>query len=159
MSPYHASLNKGIKFPAGQPEGPEREQDFALGVQPRMGGGTGVAEGSLIEVPEGTGAAFGGLEISAIADGFQGADPLAVELFITEGFVIAGAVANGQTAVADQPGEFREACWVLNIGDKEMSADEADAWNGAEPLDFGELAAGLTHQAAELGLTGEGLVQ
>ena len=40
-----------------------------------------------------------------------------------------------------------------------MSADEADAWNRAEPLDFGELAAGLTHQAAELGLTGGGLVQ
>jgi len=39
-----------------------------------------------------------------------------------------------------------------------MSADEADAGGGAEPLDFGELAAGLTHQAAELVLAGERLI-
>ena len=44
-----------IKFPAGEPEGPEREQDFALGVQPRMSDGTGVAQGSLVEVPDRTG--------------------------------------------------------------------------------------------------------
>ena len=41
-----------------------------------------------------------------------------------------------------------------------MSADEAKP-PGTERSRWisGELAAGLTHQAAELGLTGEGLVQ
>src|ERR1035438_4644334 len=62
----------GVKFPAGEPEGPQGEQDFTLGIQPRMGSGAGVAQGKLIEVPDGTGATFGGLEIGAIADGFQG---------------------------------------------------------------------------------------
>ena len=52
-----------------------------------------VAQGKLIEVPEGTGAAFGGLEISAITDGFEGADALPVELLIAEGLVITGARA------------------------------------------------------------------
>ena len=149
----------GVKFPAGEPEGPQGEQDFALGVQPRMGGGTGVAQGKLIEVPDGTGAAFGGLEIGAIADGFQGADALAVELLIAERLVIAGALADAETTVAGEAGEFAEAFWILDIGDEEMSADETDAGNGTQALDFGELTAGLAHQAAELGLPGEGLVQ
>jgi hypothetical protein len=33
---------------------------------------------------------------------------------------------------------------VLDIGDKEMGADEADAWSGAEALDLREEPAGLT---------------
>ena len=44
----------GSNSRAGEPEGPQGEQDFALGVQPRMGGGAGVAQGKLIEVPDGT---------------------------------------------------------------------------------------------------------
>jgi len=129
-----------------------------LGIQPRMGGGAGVAEGSLIEVPDGTGAAFGGLEISAITDGFEGADALPVELLKAEGLVITGAHADAEAAVADQPGEFCEACWVLNIGDKEMRPDETDPGCCAQTLDLGELATSLTHEAAELGLPGEGLI-
>ena len=124
-----------------------------------MSGGAGAAEGSLIEIPDGAGAAFGGLEISAIADGFQGADALAVELFIAEGFVITGAVADGEAAILGQAGEFGEAVRVLDIGDKEMGADQADAGGGAQALDLGEVAAGLAHQAAELILAGEGLIQ
>src|ERR1039458_2787666 len=123
-----------------------------------MGGGAGVAEGSLIEIPDGAGAALGGLEISAIADGLQGADPLAVELFITQRFVVTGAVADAEAAVAGELGEFPEPCWVLNIGDKEMSADQADARGGAQALDLGELAAGLTQESAELALAGEGMI-
>ena len=110
-----------------------------------MGGGTGVAEGSLIESPSGTGAAFGGLEISAIADGFQGADPLAVELFITEGFVIAGAVANGQTAVADQPGEFRGSVLGLEHRRQRDERRRGRRLERSGAADFGELAAGLRH--------------
>ncbi len=53
-----------------------------------------MAQGKLIEVPEGTGAAFGGLEISAITDGFEGADALPVELLIAEGLVITSARAD-----------------------------------------------------------------
>ena len=123
-----------------------------------MGGGAGVTQGKLVEIPDGTGAAFGGLEIGAIADGLQGADALAVELFITEGFVIAGAVADAEPTIAGESGEFNEPFWVLNIGDKEMRPDETDAGGCAEPLDLGKLATGLTHEAAELGLTGEGLI-
>ena len=135
----------GIKFPAGEPEGPQDEQDFALGVQPRMGGGAGVAQGKLIEVPDGTGAAFGGLEIGAIADGFQGADALPVELLIAEGFVITGAVADAEAAIAGEPGEFAEPFWILDIGDEEMGPHQPDAGRGAQALNFGELAASLTH--------------
>src|ERR1022692_2984034 len=123
-----------------------------------MGGGAGVTQGKLVEIPDGTGAAFGGLEIGAIADGLQGADALTVELFIAEGFVITGAVADAEAAVAGESGEFAETFWVLDIGDKEMRPDETDAGGGAEPLDLGKLATGLTHEAAELGLTGEGLI-
>src|ERR1017187_4991761 len=123
-----------------------------------MSGGAGAAEGSLIEIPDGAGAAFGGLEISAIADGFQGADALAVELFITEGFVIAGAVADGEAAILGQAGELGEAVRVLDIGDKEMGADQTDAGGGAQALVLGEVAAGLAHEAAELILAGEGLI-
>ena len=133
----------GIKFLAGEPEGPEGEQDFALGVQPRMRRGTGVAQGKLIKVPDGTGAAFGGLEKGAIADGLQSADALAVELLIAEGFVIAGAVADAQAAIAGQLREFGEPFWILDVGDEEMRADQTDAGHGAQALDFGELAAAL----------------
>jgi len=124
-----------------------------------MGGGTGVAQGKLIKLPDGTRATFGGLEISAIADGLQGADALGVEFFIAEGLVITGAVADAEAAIAGETGEFGEPFWVLNIGDEEMGPDEPDAGGGAEALDLGELAAGLAHEAAELGLTVEGLVQ
>jgi hypothetical protein len=116
-----------------------------LGVQPRMGGGAGVAQGKLVEIPDGTGAAFGGLEIGAIADGFQSADALTVELFIAEGFVITGAVPDAEPAVAGKAGKFHEAGGILDIGDKEMRADETDAGGGAQTLDFRELAAGLAH--------------
>jgi hypothetical protein len=122
-----------------------------------MGGGTGMAEGSLIKVPDGTGAAFGGLKISAIADGFQDAIALAIELFKTEGFVVAGAVADGAAAILGQAGECGEAVRVLDIGDKEMGADQADAGSGAQALDLREGAAGLTHETAGLGLAGERL--
>ena len=117
-----------------------------------MGGGAGVAQGKLIEVPEGTGATFGGLEIGAIADGLQGADALAVELFIAEGLVITGAVADGEAAIAGEAGEFGEAFWVLDIGDKEMRPDETDAGGCAESLDLRELAARLAHEAGGTGL-------
>ena len=130
-----------------------------MGVQPRMGGGTGLAQGSLVKIPEGTGAAFGGLEEGAIADGLQDAIALAVELFETERFVVTGAVADGQAAVAGKLGEFGEAVRVLDIGDKEMGADEADAGSRAQALDLREGAAGLTHEAAGLGLTRQCLIQ
>jgi hypothetical protein len=123
-----------------------------------MGGGAGVAQGKLIEVPDGTGATFGGLEISAITDGFEGADALPVELLIAEGLVITGARADAEAAVTGEAGEFGEAFWVLDIGDKEMRPDETDPGGCAQTLDLGELATSLTHEAAELGLTGEGLI-
>ena len=135
----------GIKFPAGEPEGPQGEQDFALGIQPRMGGGAGLAQGKLIELPDRTGAPFGGLEIGAIADGFQSADALAVELLIAERFIITGAVADAEATVAGEAGEFAEPFWILDIGDEEMRPDDPDAGGGAQPLNLGELAAGLTH--------------
>ena len=149
----------GIKVLSVEPEGPEGEEDFALGVQPRMRGGPGVAEGSLIELPDGAGAAFGGLEESAIADGFQGAVALAVELFKAQWFVVAGAVADGQAAVAGEAGEFEEAIGILNISDKEMGTDQADARDGAQTLDFREGAGTLAHEAAGVGLAGQGLIQ
>ena len=134
-----------IKFPAGEPEGPQGEQDFALGIQPRMGGGAGLAQGKLIEVPNGTRAAFGGLEIGAIADGFQSADTLAVELLVTQWFVITGAVTDAEATVAGELGEFAEPFWILDIGDEEMRPDETDPGGCAQTLDFRELATGLTH--------------
>ena len=149
----------GIKLPAGEPEGPQGEQDFALGIQPRMSGGASVAKGSLIEVPDGARASFGGLEIGAIADGFQSADALPVELLVTQGFVITGALADAEAAIAGEPGEFSEPFWILDIGDEEMRPDDPDAGGGAQPLNLGELATGLTHEPAELGLTDEGLIQ
>ena len=148
-----------VKVLALEPEGPEDEEDFALGVQPRMSGGAGVAQGSLIKVPEGTGAAFGGLKESPIADGLQDPIALTIKLFKTERFVVTGAVADGQTAVLGQAGEFGEALGVLDISDKEMGADEADAWSGAQALDLWEGATGLTHEAAGLGLASESLIQ
>lgn len=99
----------------------------------------------MIKVPDGTGAAFGGLEIGAIADGFQGADALVVELFVAERFVITGAVADAEATVAGETGEFGESFWVLDISDEEMGPDEPDAGDGAQALDLWELAAGLTH--------------
>src|SRR5208283_3998822 len=111
-----------VKVLALEPEGPQDEEDFALGVQPRMSGGAGVAQGSLIKVPEGTGAAFGGLQESPIADGLQEAVALTIQLFKAEGFVVAGAVADGQSAIAGEAGEFGEAVGGLDIGDKEMGA-------------------------------------
>jgi hypothetical protein len=47
---------------------------------------------------------------------------------------------------------------VLDIGDKEMSPDEADAGSGAETLDLREESAGLTQEAAGLGLARESLI-
>src|ERR1035438_4978474 len=123
-----------------------------------MSGGAGAAGGSLIEIPDRTGAAFGGLGISAITDGFQSADALAVELLIAEGFVIAGAVADGEAAIAGETGEFAEPFWILDISDEEMGPHQPDAGRGAQALDLGKLAAGLTHQTTELGLAGEGLI-
>ena len=110
-----------------------------------MGGGAGLAQGKLIEVPDGTGAAFGGLKIGAIADGLQGADALPVELLVAEGFVITGAVTDAEATVAGETGEFGEAFWILEIGDEEMGPDEPDAGGGAQTLDLWELATGLTH--------------
>ena len=52
-----------------------------------MGGGASLAQGSLIKVPEGTGAAFGGLKESPIADGLQNPIALTIKLFKAEGFV------------------------------------------------------------------------
>src|SRR5208283_4996553 len=94
-----------------------------------------------------------------IADGLQDAVALTIQLFKAEGFVVAGAVADGQSAIAGEAGEFGEAVGVLDIGDKEMGADEADAGSGAQALDLGEAAARLAHQAAGLGLTRESLIQ
>ena len=88
-----------VKVLALEPEGPEDEEDFALGVQPRMSGGAGVAQGSLVKVPEGTGAAFGGLKESPIADGLQDPIALTIQLFKAEGFVFTGTVTNAQAAV------------------------------------------------------------
>ena len=104
-----------------------------------------MAQGKLIELPDRTGAPFGGLEIGAIADGFQGADALAVELLIAQRLVITGAVADAQAAVAGKPAELGEPFWILDIGDKEMRPDETNAGGGAQPLDLRELAAGLAH--------------
>ena len=147
-----------VKVLALEPEGPEDEEDFALGVQPRMSGGLGLAQGSLIEVPEGTGAAFGGLEKGPVTDGLQDAIALTIQLFKAEGFVVTGAVTNAQAAVLGEAGEFGEAVGVLDIGDKEMGADEADARSGAQTLDLREESAGLTHEAAGLGLASESLI-
>jgi len=149
----------GIKIGLMPPEGPQGFEDFALGVQPRMGSGADLAERSLVKIPDRTGTAFGGLEEGAIGDGLQDAVALAVELFEAQGFVVAGLVADGQAAVAGKLGELFEAGGVLNEGDEEMSADEAHAWDGAEVLDFGEGPAGLEHEAAGLLLSQEGLLQ
>ena len=148
-----------VKVLALEPEGPEGEEDFALGVQPRMSGRLGLVQRGLEEVPEGTGAAFGGLEEGAIADGLQDSIALAIELFKAQGFFIAGAVTNAQAAVLGKAGEFGEAMGILDIGDKEMGADEADAGSGAEVLDLREESAGLAHQAARAGLAGKGLIE
>ena len=123
-----------------------------------MSGGAGLAQGSLIKVPEGTGAAFGGLKESPITDGLQDPIALTIQLFKAEGFVVTGTVTNAQAAVLGEAGEFGEAVRVLDIGDKEMGADQADAGSGAEALDLGEGAAGLTHEAAGLGLASERLI-
>lgn len=149
----------GFKLPAGQPQGPEREQDFALGVQPRMGGGPGVAQGALIKIPDRPGAPFGGLEKGAIGDGFQSTDAVAVQLLKAERFVITGAIADAEATVARELRELLKARRVLDVGDKEMRADQADARHGAQALDFGERPAGLDQQPAALGLTGQRLVQ
>ena len=149
----------GVKVLARAPEGPEGQEDFALGVQPCMRGGACLAPGSLIEIPDRPGAAFGGLEEGAIADGLQGAVALAIELFKAQGFAVTGAVADGQAAIPGQAGEFGEAVGILDISDEEMGADQADARNRAQALDFGERATGLTEEAAGVGLTGQGLIQ
>ena len=148
-----------VKVLAVEPEGPQDEEDFALGVQPRMSDGAGVAQGSLIEVPKGTATAFGCLQESAIADGLQDAVTLAIELFKAQRFVVTGAFADGEAAVLGEAGEFGEAVRVLDVGDKEMGADEADAGSGAQALDFREEAAGLTQEATGLGLGGQRLIQ
>lgn len=129
-----------------------------MGVQPRVSGGAGLAQGSLVKVPQGTGAAFGGLEEGALADGLQDPIALAIELFKTEGLAVTGAVADGQAAVLGEAREFGEAVRVLDVGDKEMGADQTDARSGAQALDLGEGAAGLTQEAAGLGLAGQCLI-
>lgn len=138
------------------PEGPQGFKEFALGVEPRMGGGAAVAEGKLIKVPDRAGTAFGGLEEGAIGDGLQNREALAVELFKAQRFAIAGLVVDGQAAVAGQAGELFEAGRVLHEGDKEMGANDANTRDGAKVLDFREGAAGLEHQAAGLLLGQEG---
>src|ERR1017187_1033459 len=92
-----------------------------------MSGGAGLAQGSLIKVPEGTGAAFGGLEKGSITDGLQDAIALTIQLFKTQGFVVTGTVTNAQAAVLGEAGEFGEAVRVLDIGFKETGAAEAYA--------------------------------
>ena len=149
----------GVKFLALKPERPEDQEDFALGVQPRMSVGAGLAQGSLIKVPEGTGAAFGSLEEGAIADGLQDAVALAIELFKAQRFVVTGTVADGQTAVSGEAREFGEAVGVLDIGDKEMGADQTNARSGAQTLDLRKEPARLTQEAAGLGLAGQSLIQ
>ena len=123
-----------------------------------MGGGAGLAQGSLIKVPEGTGAAFGGLEKGPITDGLQDPVALAIQLFKAERLVVTGTVTNAQAAVLGEAGEFGEAVRVLDIGDKEMGADEADAGSRAEMLDLREESAGLTQEAAGLGLARQCLI-
>ena len=123
-----------------------------------MSVGAGLAQGSLVKVPEGTGAAFGGLEEGAIADGLQDAVALAIELFKAQRFVVTGTVADAQTAVAGEFGEGGEAKRILDVGDKEMGADQADARSGAEALDLREESAGLTQEATRLGLAGQRLI-
>jgi hypothetical protein len=59
----------GIEFGLVTPESPHHFDDFALGVEPCMGGGTDLTKGSLIKIPDGALLAFGGLEIGAITDG------------------------------------------------------------------------------------------
>ena len=124
-----------------------------------MSGGLGLAQGKLEVVPEGAGAAFGGLEKGPVTDGLQDAIALTIQLFKAEGFVVTGAVTNAQAAVLGEAGEFGEAVRVLDIGDKEMGADEADAGSGAQALDLREAPAGLTHEAAGLVLARERLIQ
>ena len=148
-----------VKVLVLEPEGPEDAEDFALGVQPRMSGGAGLAQGSLIKVPEGTGTTFGGLQESPIADGLQDAIALTIQLFKAQWFVVTGTVANAQAAVLGEAGEFGEAVRVLDIGDKEMGADQANARSGAEALDLREESAGLTHETAGLGLASQRLIQ
>ena len=147
-----------VKVLSLEPEGPEDQEDFALGVQPRMSGGAGVAQGSLVKVPEGTGAAFGGLQESAIADGLQDPIALTIQLFKAQRFVVTGAVADGEAAVAGEFGEGSKAVGVLDIGDKEMCPDETDAGSSAETLDLREESAGLTQEATRLGLARERLI-
>jgi hypothetical protein len=141
------------------PEGPQGFKDFALGVEPRMGGGTDLAERKLVKVPDRAGAPFGGLEEGAIGDGLQDREALAVELFKAQRFAVTGLIADGQTAVASEFGELFEAGGVLNEGGEEMSADEAHAGNGAEVLDLREGSAGLNQEAAGLKLSQQGLIQ
>jgi len=123
-----------------------------------MSGGTDVAEGKLMEVPDRAGAAFGGLEESAIADGLQDGETLAIQLFKAQRFIVTGLVADGEATVASELGEILEAIGVLDKGDEEMSADDADAWGGGQMSDFREGAAGLNHEAAGLMLSLEGLI-
>lgn len=132
------------------PEGPEGFKDFALGVEPRMSGGTDVAERTLIKIPDRTLLAFGGLEEGAIADSFQKAIALVIELFKAQGLVVTGLVADGQATVAGELGKIFETIGILNEGDPEMGADDADARDGAQVLDFLERATGLEQESAGL---------
>lgn len=148
----------GVEVGLVSPEGPQGFEDFALGVQPGMSGGTMEAERSLIKVPDRALFAFGRLEEGAIGDGLEEGMALAIELFKAQGFAVAGLVADGQPAVTGQGREVFEAGWVLDQGDKEVGADDPDAGDGAKVSDFGEGAAGLEHEAAGLMLGDEGLV-
>lgn len=148
-----------IKVGLAAPEGPHHLDEFALGVEPRMGGGTDVAEGKLVKIPDGTLLAFGGLEIGAITDGLQEGMAVAVELFKAQRFAVAGLVADGQAAEAGELGEIVEAVWIDDEGDKEMGADDADARDGLQVTDFGEGATGLQQEAAGLVLIQERLIE
>ena len=141
------------------PEGPQGFEDFALGVEPRMSGGTDLAEGSLIKIPDGTLLAFGGLEEGAIGDGLQEGMALAVELFKAQGFAVAGLVADGEATEAGELGESFEAGGIDDEGDKEMSADDADTGDSLQMLDFEERPAGLKQEAAGLVLVEECLIE
>lgn len=113
----------------------------------------------MIKIPDGTLLAFGRLEKRPIADGFQEGVALAVELFKAQRLVVAGTVADGEATEAGEAGEIEEAVGILDEGDKEMSADDADPRDGLEVVNFREGPAGLEHVPAGLVLSLKGVVQ
>jgi len=128
------------------PKGPQGFEDSALGVEPRMGGGAALGEGSLIKIPDRALLAFGSLEKGAIGDGFEEGVALTVELFKAQRFAVAGLVADGEAAEAGELGEIVEAIRIHEDGHEEMSADDADTGEGFHVLDFRERSAGLEQE-------------